>query len=66
MPRFRMSKSPGQAGCDVGTDMLPESGMGDVTTGDATYRVMMMDGGLTGMRLGPVAIDGNTDFWTIG
>ena len=66
MPRFRMSKSPGQASYDVGTDMLPESGMGDVTTGDATYRVMMMDGGLTGMRLDPVAIDGNTDFWTIG
>ena len=36
MPRFRMSKSPGQAGYDVGTDMLPESGRGDVTTGDAT------------------------------
>ena len=53
MPRFRMSKSPGQAGYDVGTDMLPESGMGDVTTGGATYGVMMMDGGLTGMRLAP-------------
>ena len=61
MPRFRMSKSPDQAGYDVGIDMLPESGMGD-----ATCRVMMMDGGLTGMGLDPVAIDGNTDFWTTG
>ena len=60
-----MSREDGD-GYDVGDTTLSESGMGEITVGGETYRVMMMDGALMGTRLDPVSIDGNTDFWTIG
>ena len=51
---------------DVGDTTLPESGMGDITVYGETYRVVTMDGDLMGTRLDPVAIDGDTDYVTVG
>ncbi|MYC68877.1 MAG: hypothetical protein F4X12_21415 [Acidobacteriia bacterium] len=51
---------------DVDGTTLPASGMGDIDTSQGTYRVTMMDGVLMGTRLDNVAIDGDTDFKTVG
>ena len=51
---------------DIEGTTLPASGMGDIDTSVGSYRVTMMDGMLMGTRLDPVAIDGATDFNTVG
>ena len=55
-----------RSGYDVDGADLPATGTSDIATSMGTYRVTMMDGDLMGVRLDPVAIDGDTDFKTVG
>ncbi len=52
------------SGYDVSGATLPADGMGDITVGDASYRVWMADGELTGARYQAKAIDGATDYFS--
>ena len=58
-PLTAMSREDGM-GYDVNGDMLPDSGMGDVTVDGAMYHVWMDDGMLMGVRFDD-AIHGDTD-----
>ena len=51
---------------DVEGATLPSSGMGDIDTSMGTYRITMMDGMLSGVRLDNVSIDTDTDYATMG